>query len=43
MNFDLLKLPETNSFAPENGWLEDDCFLLGPGFFGSAPAMFQGV
>ena len=23
-------LPETNSkFAPENGWLEDDCFLLG--------------
>ena len=24
-------LPETNSkFAPENGWLEYDCFLLGP-------------
>ena len=23
-------LPETNSkFAPENGWLEDDRFLLG--------------
>ena len=23
-------LPETNSkFAPENGWLEDDCYLLG--------------
>ena len=26
-------LLETNSkFAPENGWLEDDCFLLGPSF-----------
>ena len=22
-------LPETNIFAPENGWLEDDRFLLG--------------
>ena len=22
-------LPETNIFAPENGWLEDVCFLLG--------------
>ena len=22
-------LPETNRFAPENGWLVDDCFLLG--------------
>ena len=22
-------LPETNIFAPENGWLEYDCFLLG--------------
>ena len=20
----------TNIFAPENGWLEYDCFLLGP-------------
>ena len=27
-------LPETNSkFAPENGWLEDDCFLLGMPIF----------
>ena len=25
-------LPETN-IAPENGWLEDDPFLLGPGLF----------
>ena len=22
-------LPETKILAPENGWLEDDCFLLG--------------
>ena len=22
-------LPETNLFSPENGWLEDDFFLLG--------------
>ena len=22
-------LPETNIFAPANGWLEYDCFLLG--------------
>ena len=22
-------LPETNIFAPENGWLEDDPFLVG--------------
>ena len=22
-------LPETNSFAPENGWLEDDSFPFG--------------
>ena len=26
-------LPETNIFAPENGWLEYDPFLLGPGLF----------
>ena len=27
-----MTLPETSSkFAPENGWLEDDPFLLGPG------------
>ena len=24
-------LPETNIFTSENGWLEDDRFLLGPG------------
>ncbi len=30
-------LPETNSIlAPENGWLEDDRFLLGPGLFSGA-------
>ena len=30
-------LPETNSkFAPENGWLEDDAFLLGPGLLSGA-------
>ena len=28
----LITLPEAN-IAPENGWLEDDCFLLGPGLF----------
>ena len=22
-------LPETNTFAPKNGWLEDEIFLLG--------------
>ena len=25
---ELYTLPETNIFAPENGWLEDDPFLL---------------
>ena len=25
----MFTLPETNIFAPENGWLEDDRFLLG--------------
>ena len=29
-------LPETNIFAPENGWLEYDCFLLGFGLFSGA-------
>ena len=29
-------LPETNIFAPENGWLEYDRFLLGPGLFSGA-------
>ena len=29
-NSEELPVPETNSeFAPENGWLEDDRFLLG--------------
>ena len=27
-----ITLPETN-IAPENGWLEYDCFLVGPGPF----------
>ncbi len=30
-----LKHPETN-IAPENGWLEYDRFLLGPGLFSGA-------
>ena len=29
-------LPKTNIFAPENGWLEDHRFLLGPGLFSEA-------
>ncbi len=29
-------LPETNIFAPENGWLEDNPFLFGPGIFSGA-------
>ena len=30
MGLPWITFPETNSkFAPENGWLEDDCFLLG--------------
>ena len=28
-------LPETN-IAPENGWLEDYTFILGPGLFSEA-------
>ena len=37
-------LPETNSqFAPENGWLEYDSFLLGFGLFSGANCSFQGV
>ena len=32
-------LPETNIFAPENGWLEYDPFLLGPGLFSGAFAV----
>ena len=36
-------VPETNSkFAPENGWLEYDPFLLGPGNFSRAVKL-QGV
>ena len=34
---DKCTLPETNSeFTPENGWLEYDRFLLGPGLFSGA-------
>ena len=37
-------LPETNSkFAPENGWLEDDCFLLGFGLSSGVMLNFWGV
>ena len=32
-------LPETNIFAPENGWLEYDPFLLGLGNFSGAFAV----
>ena len=28
--------PEVSQFAPENGWLEDDPFLLGFGNFSGA-------
>ena len=34
--FFLVTLPETNIFAPENGWLEYDSFLLGLGLFSGA-------
>ena len=30
---DLIILPETNIFAPKNGWLEYDPFLLGRPIF----------
>ena len=33
--FKIVTLPETN-IAPENGWLEYDRFLLGPGLFSGA-------
>ena len=36
-----LTLPETN-IAPENGWLEDDPFLLGPGLFSGAKSLVSG-
>ncbi len=35
----IITLPETNVFAPENGWLEYDRFLLGPGLFSGALAV----
>ena len=34
-----LTLPETNTFAPKNGWLEDEMFLLGSGLFSGAFAV----
>ena len=34
-----ITLLETNIFAPKNGWLEYDCFLLGPGLFSGAFAV----
>ena len=37
-----ITLRETN-IAPENGWLEYDRFLLGPGLFSGANCEFQGV
>ena len=38
-NLEKNTLPETNIFALENGWLEDDSFLLGPGLFSGAFAV----
>ena len=38
----ILILVETNIFAPENGWCEDDCFLFGPGLFSEAIYSFVG-
>ena len=35
-------LPETNIFAPENVWLEYDCFLLGFGLFSDAKMLVSG-
>jgi len=36
--------PELTANAPENGWLEYDRFLLGPGLFsGAMPAPAPGV
>ena len=41
--FTINTLPETNSeFTPENGWLEDDPFLLGFGLFSGANCLFEG-
>ena len=39
VNVGVNTLPETNMFAPENGWLEYDPFLLGPGLFSGAFAV----
>ena len=36
-------LPETNSKSPENGWLEYDCFLLGPGLFSGTKMLASGL
>ena len=38
-------LPETNpaSFTPENGWLEDDPFLLGRLIFRSYISLREGI
>ena len=36
-----LALPETNNFAPENGWLEYDHFLLGDPIFRGELLVFR--
>ena len=36
-------LPETNIFAPENGWLEDDPFLLGRPIFRGYVSFREGI
>ncbi len=36
-------LPEVQQLAPENGWLEDDPFLLGAGNFSGAMLNFGSV
>ena len=38
----IVTLPETN-IAPENGWLEYDRFLLGPGLFSGAKMLVSGI
>ena len=40
--FKFLTLPKTNIFAPENGWLDDDPFLVGAGLFSGGKLLVSG-